>query len=166
MRQFAPIINRVLSPLLFLAITDLIIASGSLYLASLVRFGMNIEDVEQYMGDAMPRALSFAFWIMVGMISVGMYRARQRPRRWEMVARTLVAVALGSFAYVLFFYFFPHMTTGRGALTLGVIFCAVGLTVSRIYLLRLVDVNPVRRRILVLGAGKAASWWKSRVVPR
>ena len=144
-------------PLWILLATDFLIAGSAVYLSSLIRFGFDMELVHQYVGPLLPRAISFSFWVSVGMVSVGMYRARQRPHFRGMLARIIVAISLGGLADVLFFYLLPDLSTGRGILIGAVLICWLVLPLTRLCLLKFFDINPVRRRVLVLGSGQAAS---------
>jgi len=133
------------------------VASLAILLGAELRFGFDLKVAQVGMGGAvLPRAIVFALWVIVGLVSVGMYRARQRPRFWETFARSTVAALIGGLAFVLFFYAFPVLITGRGVLLFAMFFCAVSLPLTRLWVLRFFDVSPVRRRVLVLGSGPAA----------
>ncbi len=142
---------------MILVVADLLVALVAFYLAVLLRFGFDFSRAVDILGPAGPRAAVFGFWMIMGMVSMGMYRARQRPRRWELVARVIVAAGIGGLANVLFFYLIPAVVTGRGVLALAMLLSAVGLAFLRWYLLRQADFNPSKRRILILGAGRIAS---------
>ena len=144
-------------PLLVLLATDFLIAGGAVYLSALIRFGFDTQLIEQYVGPILPRAISFSFWVSVGLVSVGMYRARQRPHFRGMLARIIVAICLGGLADVLFFYLLPDLSTGRGILIGAMLISCLVLPLTRLCLLKFFDINPVRRRVLVLGSGQAAS---------
>jgi sugar transferase (PEP-CTERM system associated) len=149
---------RALSaPASVLLIADLVVISGALLLALLVRFSFDFEAVRTGVGPVLPRALTIAVWVMVGLASMGMYRHRQRPRPWEVAARAIVGVLIGGLCSVLFFYIFPLVQTGRGVMGLGMLLAIVGLTLERWWLLRMFDLSTAKRRVLVLGSGKVAS---------
>ncbi len=148
---------RVANPWVVLVAADVLLAVIAFYLAALLRFDLDFESAVSILGSVWPRALAFGFWICMGMVSMGMYRARQRPRLWELVARVTVAVTIGGLAYVLFFYLIPAVVTGRGVLAIAMLLAAVSLSLVHWYLLRIVDFNPAKRRIVVLGAGRVAS---------
>lgn len=144
-------------PLWVLVATDFLIVAGAFYASAMIRFGFDIPLVHESVGLLWPRAVAFASWVIVGMISVGMYRARQRPHFGAMLARIAVAICLGGLADILFFYLFPDLATGRGILIGAMLVSCLILPLTRLSLLRFFDANPVRRRVLVLGAGKTAS---------
>ncbi len=144
-------------PLWILLAADALIVSGAFCVSALLRFDFDWALIAQSVGPLFPRAISFAFWVIVGMVSVGMYRARQRPHFRAILGRILVAIALGSLANVLFFYLLPDLTTGRGIMIGAVLLSGLILPLARLYLLKFFDSSSVRRRVLVLGAGQAAS---------
>jgi len=147
---------RVSSPWTVLLGCDLLIAVGLFYVSTAIRFDFDLALARSYLGAVFFRALAFGFWVTVGMVSMGMYRTRQRPRLWELVARIIVAVTLGSLAYLLFFYLISADITGRGLLAIAMLLVTVCLSAAHWYLLRLADFNTDKRRILILGAGRVA----------
>jgi FlaA1/EpsC-like NDP-sugar epimerase len=50
----------------------------------------------------------------------------------------------------------PTVSFGRGALVLAVGCAVLTLVVARLFVLRAIDFNPIKRRVLVIGAGEAA----------
>lgn len=150
-------LRRRIDPTLILVVTDIAVAYGVFILATLLRFNFDYAAAVDSLQNIWIRALMFAFWVIVGMLSMGMYRERQRPRLWELVARVIVAVVLATFANVLAFYVVPQIATGRGVLGFAVVLTAITLSISRWQLLHMVDFNARKQRILVLGAGQAAS---------
>jgi len=143
-------------PLWVLLAADFLVVASAFYLSAMIRFGFQPEQVAQFMGPILPRAASFSFWVIIGMVSVGMYRARQRPHFKGILARIGVAIVLGTLADILFFYLFPSQTTGRGILIGAALISCLILPLTRLYLLKFFDISPVRRRVLVLGSGQAA----------
>jgi len=137
--------------------TDCLVACLAIVIGAHLRFGFDLDAAARLTGPIFPRAIAFAFWVIIGMVSVGLYRARQRPRFWEIYARVGIAVALGGFADVLFFYFIPDLNTGRGILFTAMVICALVLPLARIFVYRFFAVNLVKRNVLVVGAGQAAS---------
>lgn len=103
-----------------------------------------------------PRAITFTFCILLGLLAMGLYRARQRPRPRETAVRVLFGTAIGGFCYILFFYLLPELNTGRGIMIGGLVIACITLGTGRLLLLPLIDRNPVKKRVLVLGTGSAA----------
>lgn len=142
-------------PLLLLA--DFLFAVLALCLGAGLRFSFDLAAAETGLGPVLPRAAVFAGWVMLGLAAMGLYRHRQRPRPWEIAARVFVGVLLGALADVLFFYLLPQLATGRGVLTLAILIAMPLLTFERWAILRFMNFNRVKRRVLVLGAGQVAS---------
>ncbi|MDP2325895.1 MAG: TIGR03013 family PEP-CTERM/XrtA system glycosyltransferase [Gammaproteobacteria bacterium] len=147
----------------FFGLTALLVAADATVtvLACLVaigfRFGLDVADIERVFGTIEPRVVAFTFWIVVGMLSMGLYRPRQRPTTEEMIARVILAVIIGTIGNILFFFFLPDIFgAGRGVIALAAVLACVGLIASRMVLLRIIDMNPVKRRVLVIGTGEHA----------
>jgi sugar transferase (PEP-CTERM system associated) len=149
--------RRFSNPLAVLLPADFLAAYVSLYLGCWVRFGFSLEAAVRDLGPIAPRAASFAAFVVVALVTVGMYRARQRPTLWEIVARVLVAVLLGGFADVLFFYLFPSLNTGRTTMAIAMIGSFLLISLARFPLLKFLDGYPAKRRILVVGSGRVAT---------
>jgi sugar transferase (PEP-CTERM system associated) len=141
-----------------LVVADILAIFLSFSLAILVRFASSRPTLEWFI-DATPYpASAFVFWVMVGMLAMGLYRVRQRPTTKEAVARVILAVVFGSLANILFFYMVPDFfVVGRGVMALAMLIACVMLVGIRLIMLPLIDDNPVKRRVLVVGAGDYAS---------
>lgn len=146
------------NPVAFLAVVDILAATLAFGLAMWLRFAFSGASMEWFIEATPYPASSFVFWVMVGMLGMGLYRVRQRPTGGEVVARVFLAVLLGSLANILFFYMVPDFfVVGRGVMALAMLVAFVMLVGVRLAMLRLIDNNPVKRRILVVGAGEFAS---------
>lgn len=146
------------NPVAFLAVVDILAATLAFGLAMWLRFAFSGASMEWFIEATPYPASSFVFWVMVGMLGMGLYRVRQRPTGGEVVARVFLAVLLGSLANILFFYMVPNFfVVGRGVMALAMLIACVMLVGVRLVMLRLIDNNPVKRRILVVGAGEFAS---------
>jgi FlaA1/EpsC-like NDP-sugar epimerase len=133
--------RRLLNPILILVSLDFLLAAGSFYLAYFVPFPMDIGTAAQYLVIA-PLAITFALCTMLGLLAMGMYRARQRPLPWETAVRVLFGGAIGGFCYIQFFYHFPEFNTGRGALMGALTLACVAICAARLTLLPMIDQNP------------------------
>ena len=146
------------NPMVLMVVVDIIAATVAFCLAMWLRFALNGATLE-WLVEATPYpASSFVFWVMVGMLAMGLYRVRQRPTTKEAIARVLLAVVLGCLANILFFYLVPDFfVVGRGVMALAMVIACFMLVGVRLVMLRLIDDNPVKRRVLVVGAGEFAS---------
>jgi sugar transferase (PEP-CTERM system associated) len=148
--------RRILTPIFLLVSLDFLLAAGSFCLSYLLRFQLDMNAAAEYTGPLAPRAITFAFWILLGLLAMGLYRARQRPWPWETAARVLFGTAIGGFCYILFFFLLPELNTGRGVVIGGLIIACITICAGRLLLLPLIDQIRVKPRVLVLGSGSAA----------
>jgi sugar transferase (PEP-CTERM system associated) len=146
------------NPVAILVVVDFLAATFAFCLAMWLRFAFSGATLDWFIEATPYPASSFVFWVMVGMLAMGLYRVRQRPTTKEAVARVILAVVLGSLANILFFYMVPDFfVVGRGVMALAMLIACVMLAGIRLLMLRLIDDNPVKRRVLVVGAGDSAS---------
>jgi sugar transferase (PEP-CTERM system associated) len=148
--------RRILNPTFLLVSLDFTLAVVAFCLAYLLRFQMDLDASAKYIGPLAPRALHFAAAIMTGLLAMGLYRARQRPRTWEMVVRVMIGVGIGALLCILLFYLFPYLSSGRGVLASALLLAFTTLCSGRLLILPFIDRNPVKRRIIVIGVGSAA----------
>lgn len=148
--------KRILSPTFLFIAADFALGAAAYSLSYLLRYQLNIDAAGEYIGPLVPRAVSFAVLVMLGMLAMGLYRARQRPRAWETVARVSIGVLIGTVCCIVLFYFLPDLSTGRGALMGALLIAVPFVSYGRIKLLKLVDRNPVKTRVLVLGTESTA----------
>ncbi len=151
------ITRRLSNPLLTLLPADALVAFGALFIGAWLRFGFDLAAAERTLGPLLPRAASFAVCIVVGLVTMGLYRARQRPTWLEGAARVLAGVVVGGFAHVMFFYLLPFLNTGRLTLAYAMLISFVVLSGMRVLLLRYLDGNPVKRHVLMFGSGRVAA---------
>lgn len=99
----------------------------------------------------------YSIALCVGFISLGLYSARQRAQSAGILARLVVAIAVGSGVAAIAASLLPVGPIGMGAIAAAA--CAVLATssVARIGLGRLVDQSMFKRRILVYGSGQRAA---------
>ena len=143
--------------ILVFAALEAAVCFGAPYVAAGIRFDESIAAAEAEIGPLWPRGVLFASTMLLGLVSVGLYSARQRAG----AAGTLVRVGVGTFAafvlIVIVYYLAPGLHIGRGVLglTLVIGFCACLFT--RALMSKIVDAEIFKRRVLVYGAGVRAA---------
>lgn len=140
-----------------IAALDVAALVAAFLLAVGLRFGFDSGLVRESLGPTWPRALSFTLWVMLGLLSMGLYRLRQRPTSAETVARVILGVALGGVGNVLFFYLVPDLTLGRAVMAIGLAISSALLVVTHLAILNILDESSIKRRVLVIGDGEAAA---------
>lgn len=144
-------------PVLLLGIVEALVFFGAVYVGAYLRFAGNLESIEYSVGELRPRAFLYSLLMMSSMVAAGLYHARQRPNLLGVMVRIGIAIAVGTAAVALVFYFFPGFFVGRGALALSSIVALAGVSVTRAIFTRVVDDELFKRRVLVYGAGKRAA---------
>jgi sugar transferase (PEP-CTERM system associated) len=88
---------------------------------------------------------------------MGLYQAHIRERTIGILLRFIAGFVLGSILLSLVFYLLPTLYLGRGVLGLAGIFALVALFILRLLFFKLVNLETLKSRVLVLGAGERAS---------
>ncbi len=142
--------------LLLLAAIEVAILILSIYLAVAVRFaGANAVDLLSS-GPILSRALLFACVMLVSMTAFGMFTRESQTGDLGYYVRFLASFAVGGTAMTVIFYVLPDLLLGRGVMALAFLFAFVGTALNRLIFVRLVDMNALKRRLLVLGTGTRA----------
>ncbi|MBS0377840.1 MAG: TIGR03013 family PEP-CTERM/XrtA system glycosyltransferase [Proteobacteria bacterium] len=143
-----------------LAMAEATIAFLSMYAAVCIRFGTpvtRIAELQRQVGALWPRAGLFALIVVVCLLAFGLYSARQRAQLSGVLVRVFAALVIATCAISAVFYLMPTMHLWRGVEALSVIIAGCGIVLSRIVFVRAVDQEVFKRRVLVYGAGAAAS---------
>jgi len=150
-------VRRLPTTVLALLLVDAAAGAAAFYLGVGLRFGFDWGLVAESVGPLPFRALAFTASLVVGLLSMGLYRPRQRPTRSEAAVRSILGVMVGGFISIVLFYVVPHVSFGRGALGLALLIAALLVFGVRLWILRVLDFNTIKRRVLVVGAGEAAA---------
>ena len=151
-RQFIPV------PFLLLGIVEYAISVVSVYLGLgvWVYFEWGGKIPEEYM-VVWPKALVFASVLFLALVSFGLYQRRFRFALEGMLLRLGMAFASAAITLTLFYYVMPDMFLDRGVFAWSFIVAITLLSAIRIFFVKIIDKNTLRRRILVLGAGSQAT---------
>ena len=147
--------NFIRTPLLLMAVIELLIPFSSVYVAALIVFG-DLALFEEALGPLVPKAATVSVVILVSLISMGLYQLNQRIYFREAAVRVLVGLVIGSAALAVIFYSIPSMTLSPEITGLAVVYALALLLIVRYYFVRNVDENIFRRRTLIYGAGERA----------
>ncbi|MBX3727263.1 MAG: TIGR03013 family PEP-CTERM/XrtA system glycosyltransferase [Xanthomonadales bacterium] len=109
------------------------------------------------------RAAAFALFIMFGLTAMGLYQAHLRETWFGAVARQALAFLLGATGLLVLYYVLPELALGRGVLGLALLIGFALLGLFRVASARLFDLEPLKRRVLVLGAGERAALIEQRL---
>lgn len=105
----------------------------------------------------LPDATLFVFVIVTMMFATGLYR-RHVQRDWAAIlARLTVSFGLALVVLALVFYMLPFFELWRSALVLAIGLAMIGIMVVHLLFLSAIDLQALKRQILVLGAGEKAA---------
>jgi sugar transferase (PEP-CTERM system associated) len=153
---------RIFGQYVQLSIAVLTVAEAALFFAVLLGaavlyFKVDLATLEINSGALWPRALLFSAVMVVSLLAVGLYSARQRARTSGILARVLVAVAAGVVVTAGLSHFIPSLRIEEGVLLYAALGATVALIASRLIFSQLADENLFKRRVLVYGTGKNAA---------
>lgn len=154
----------IYTPVLALMVIEYFVLYASVYGGVLIRFYPDMVLVNEHLADLPVRAHLFAVLMTLSGIAMGVSQAYGREGMTGMMLRTLVGMALlGVSVLSLLIFWVPsiELYMGRGVLALSVVLAWLVLGLLRYIFYKLVDTQMLRRRVLVLGAGKRASRIKS-----
>jgi sugar transferase (PEP-CTERM system associated) len=143
--------------LLLLGLLEVGLLTLSVILASHVRYFADAPTLAGFSEYIWPRALLFAVMIAAGMAALGLYQPNMRETWFGLISRQAVGFVFGSVALIIVYYVFPRAYIGRSVFGLAVAFGFFAVAVFRVAFMRLVDVESLKSRVLVLGAGRRAA---------
>jgi sugar transferase (PEP-CTERM system associated) len=143
-----------------LAIIEAVLAFGALYAAVCIRFQIGVgglHSLEQSFGPLWPRGAAFSLIVVTCLLAFGLYSSRQRAQLTGIFVRVAAALAVAACTIAAVFYVVKVLQVGRGITALAVTLTGGGLLLSRVVFGRAVDEDIFKRKVLVYGAGAAAS---------
>jgi len=146
--------------LLVMAVCELVILVAAVFGAIYLRYVTAPSPLDAYVSHLwlqLARAICFALVMFLGMGALGLYQAHMRETWFGVIARQAVAFALGSVGLVVLYYLIPEARIGRGVLGLALAIAFVAIAAFRAGFLRIADVEALKRRVLVFGAGRRAA---------
>jgi sugar transferase (PEP-CTERM system associated) len=92
----------------------------------------------------------------VGLLSMGLYRSRQRPTVRDKILRLLFAVFGSTILNLILVWGWPRLGPSPDTLAIAAPLAALALVGLRTLMMQFIDINPIKRRVLVVGSGKLA----------
>lgn len=138
---------------LLLALLEFILISGFGYYAH-----FSFADTAQLDAGYAANALLPAVLVSLNLAAMGLYDTRQRQSLVGVLSRLIVAVVIGVTLTLFVNYVFPGTYGGYAVLPVTAMASFVGLMLIRALFYNFIDGKFLQRRILILGAGKRASY--------
>lgn len=148
------------TPLFFLAIAEVLIFFGSVYLGVTVRFAELDVQIYRVTGEPIsmfPRALLYTAVMVTILTTFGLYRWDMHKDDQGYRLRYLGSFVVGMMFMFAVFYAIPQTIVGRGAMALALLFSFVGSALARSVFFKVVGHEALKRRVLVLGIGTRAA---------
>ena len=145
----------------------LLVLDGMIFLSS-VMVGSTVRGF--FIDDGLVIDMHNLFWkslfymgvMSFSMIMMGMYRRYFRFHNLlDVIMRIVVGFAIGWIIFSLLFYLLPDLFIRRGVLSSAMIYSLVGIILSRSLYIALSNYEFMKKRVLVVGAGKNASQLES-----
>ena len=149
--------------LTMLGACEIALLAASLNVATWIRFAPSPEDLAASSHSLAARAAMFASVIFLCMSALGEYRANLRMSWRGQLARHAIAFVIGGITLVIGYYVIPQAYVGRGVLGMALVIGFVVTSLFRASFMRLVEVEALKRRVLVLGAGQRAAQIHNRM---
>ena len=142
-----------------LVLGEIILGVAALYLAVYLRYIGSADPFAAYGShvSTLTRAVPFVLAILLGLTALGLHQAHLRESWFGVLARQAVAFVLATIGLVVLYYLFPPIRIGRGVLVLALSIAFVLMLALRWAVARGIDVEALKRRVLVLGAGRRAA---------
>jgi sugar transferase (PEP-CTERM system associated) len=155
--------QQIVRWLLLLGVSELLLLAISLNLATYLRYFLFPDDLAEFSRHLPERSFVFAIVIFLGMAALGEYRTHLRTSWHGLLARQAVAFVLGGVGLVVGYYIIPQAYVGRGVLAIALVLAFIFLASFRWLFMRLVEIEALKRRVLILGAGQRAAQIHNRM---
>ena len=135
---------------------------ASVYIGTYIRFGGDFDlaeatNEELQLWPLFPRALVYAFIMIVSMIAVGLYQTQRREGFSEVLLRHGVSGLIGITGLSAIFYLIPQLYIVRGAFVSSFIVSFLLVATIRYFFFAIVRKDILKRHILVFGTGARAA---------
>jgi sugar transferase (PEP-CTERM system associated) len=142
--------------LLVLLVVEFLVLAAAVVLALYVRYGFLTDDVTLSWA-MMARAFTFSTVLVAAMFALGLYQPRLRESFFGLLARQAVGFVIGGIALMFLYYILPQVYIGRGVLGIALMIGFVLVALLRIGFDRVIGVDALKRRVVVLGSGRRAA---------
>ena len=147
----------------FIALVDAGLIATALGVAARMRFSGEAGFYQEFSSQLFGRGLLFASAMVFAMFALGLYQPQTRESARGMLLRQAVAFGIGAVLLTITYYAIPQAYLGRGVLALAALIGFVLVAAWRVVAMNLMNVDLLRRRILIFGAGSCATFVAQRM---
>lgn len=141
----------------WLALIDFLLFTAASYGGAVLYYLPVPGSFEANTGNLWTQSLVFALVTTLAMYSMGLYEPKMREGLNGILLRTVGAFGFMVLAMALLFYIVPALHIWRGNFVVAAGLAFIASMVSRRLWTRFISMEQFKRRVLVLGAGHAAS---------
>ena len=140
---------------LWLLLIEFCVFFAAMYFGSDARFLMTASWYsEHYITLA---SIIFSSVMSLSCLGLGLYRRTLNWEDYNLVARTCVSFGIAVSVVVSVYYLLPEFHVARSVLVYAVFFAFLGIMITRFLFYKIVNIERLQRRILVIGSGKKAN---------
>lgn len=139
---------------LWLLLVEFGVFFAAMYFGSHIRFLMTESWYTEY--DITLASIIFSSVMSLSCLGLGLYRRTLSGEEYNLVARTCVSFGIAIFAVVTIYYLLPEFHIARSVLVYAVILAFLGMMITRFLFYKIVKLERLQRRVLVIGSGKKA----------
>lgn len=139
---------------LWLLLVEFGVFFAAMYFGSHVRFLTTESWYTAY--DITLASTIFSSVMSLSCLGLGLYRRTLSGEEYNLVARTCVSFGIAIFAVVTIYYLLPEFHIARSVLVYAVILAFSGIMITRFLFYKIVKLERLQRRVLVIGSGKKA----------
>ena len=139
---------------LWLLLIEFGVFFAAMYFGSDVRFLMTKSWYTEQ--DIAFASIIFSSVMSLSCLGLGLYRRTLSGEDYNLVARTCVSFGIAIFIVVTIYYLLPEFHVARSVLVYAVIFAFAGMMITRFLFYKIVKLERLQRRFLVIGSGKKA----------
>jgi len=153
--------QHIKAPYLLLALVDAVVLFLSVYIAAYARYYTELNPIEvatDNVGHLFPRAVIHSVVVVVTLLSMGLYQTQRREHIVNKLSRLTVSFIIAFVAFGFIFYIFPNIYMGRGVFLIASSLSFLFLILFHFIFSHTVNLEALKRNVLILGAGDHASW--------
>lgn len=127
---------------------------AAMYFGSDVRFLMTKSWYTEQ--DITFASIIFSSVMSLSCLGLGLYRRTLSGEDYNLAARVSVSFGIAIFIIVTIYYLIPEFHVARSVLIYAVVFAFFGILLTRYLFYKIVNLERLKRRFLVIGSGKKA----------
>jgi sugar transferase (PEP-CTERM system associated) len=149
--------HHVHSSFTWLALVDVILFTLAFYAGTYIYFFFEPGSFQNYIPQIPGRALLFGVITVTCLFTMGLYEPRMREGTSGVLLRTIGGFIASTMVMAVIFYLLPELHLWRGIFVYSAMVAFTGNLISRSIFTNVTRMDQFKSRVLVYGAGHAAS---------